>query len=255
MPILVKNPHSVLAALKTRPEAVLSIALPGGPDAGPVWKEVAELSRQKRVPTHRAEKEDFRPQSHSRGGEKEGRVGGAHAQIRDREPVSLQELFLPADSGGSDVWLALDQVQDPQNLGAIFRMAAFFGIKGILLTQDRSAALTGTVYDVSCGGVEYVPFSIEVNFQRAIEAAKKSNLWVLGTSEHAQEPYFRMNSDRNWLLVMGNEESGIRKLTEKSCDLMCTIPSASKAGVTSLNVSVATSVILSHLTKKIESSF
>ncbi len=248
MSVTVKNPHSILVALKKRPQDVQSVSLPGGNDAGEGWKEVADLARQNRIPAKRAEKEEFR--SHSPH-QKDGRVGGANAVIREKSAVSLEKLFENNSDEGYGVWLALDQVQDPQNVGAIFRMAAFFGVRGILMTQDRSAALGGTVYDVSCGGVECVPFAIEVNLQRALEAAKKADLWILGTSEHARDSFSKIQADRNWLVVVGNEESGIRKLTEKSCDQMCTVPTAPGAGVTSLNVSTATAVIISHLRTKI----
>jgi 23S rRNA (guanosine2251-2'-O)-methyltransferase len=145
------------------------------------------------------------------------------------------------------VWLALDSLQDPQNLGAIFRSASFFGVKGIIMTTERSAPMTSVVYDISCGGVESIPFVPVINLQRAFEKAKESGLWILGTSEHARDSVKKIESDRPWLLVVGNEEKGIRRLTEESCDMMCTIPTHSK-GVTSLNVSVATGILLSHLT-------
>jgi 23S rRNA (guanosine2251-2'-O)-methyltransferase len=140
----------------------------------------------------------------------------------------------------------LDSLQDPQNLGAIFRSASFFGVKGIIMTTERSAPMTSVVYDISCGGVESLPFVQAINLQRAFEKAKDAGLWILGTSEHAKESLKKIQNDRPWLVVVGNEEKGIRRLTEESCDIVCTIPGAGK-GVTSLNVSVATGVMLSHL--------
>ena len=105
-----------------------------------------------------------------------------------------------------------------------FRAAAFFGAQGILLTQERSAPLSAVVYDVASGGLEYVPFTLQINLQRAFEIAKDAGLWILGTSEHAKDGVDSIERDRPWLLVLGNEEKGMRRLTEESCDVLCKIP-------------------------------
>lgn len=113
------------------------------------------------------------------------------------------------------------------------------------MTSERSAPLTSAVYDVSCGGVEYVPHTEQVNLQRAFEVAKDSGLWILGTSEHAKENYLKLERDRPWLVVFGNEEKGMRRLTEESCDVLTGVQPT--GDVTSLNVSVAAGVLLSRL--------
>jgi 23S rRNA (guanosine2251-2'-O)-methyltransferase len=186
----------------------------------------------------------------SRSAPQEAKFGGresAHgALIKPKSPGALELLFSGIDENTRGVWLALDSLQDPQNIGAIFRSAAFFGIRGIILTTERSAPMTATVYDIASGGVEDIPHVPVINLQRAFEKAKDAGLWILGTSEHARESVKTLKNDRPWLLVMGNEEKGIRRLTEEACDMMCTIPGTGK-GVSSLNVSVATGVLLSHL--------
>ena len=166
--------------------------------------------------------------------------------IRPKNPVSLEKMFAGIDQDTRGLWLALDCLQDPQNVGAIFRSAGFFGVKGIVMTTERSAPMTAVTYDISCGGVEVVPFVQVVNLKQALDHAKEAGLWILGTSEHAKEPLSRVQKDRAWLMVMGNEEKGMRRLTEEACDVICTIPNAG-TGVGSLNVSVATGILLSHL--------
>ena len=144
------------------------------------------------------------------------RVSAAVAVVRKRQGVSLDELFAPAvESRGT--WLALDRLQDPHNVGAIFRSASFFGVRGVVLTRNQSAPLSGTVYDVASGGIEYVPFSVVSNLARALEQSRQSNLWVLGTSERAEEDLAEVDRERNWLVVIGNEEKGLRRLTLKNC--------------------------------------
>jgi 23S rRNA (guanosine2251-2'-O)-methyltransferase len=171
------------------------------------------------------------------------------AVVRERPSVSVEELFQNASqrNSGKGIWLALDHLQDPHNVGAVFRAAGFFGIQGIILTQDRSAPLTGIAYDVASGGIESVPFTLQTNLQQAFRLAKDAGMWVLGTSEHAHDPLSSIQQDRPWLVVLGNEEKGMRRLTEESCDLLCRIPGLGK--VTSLNVSVAAGVLMYQLSR------
>lgn len=175
-----------------------------------------------------------------------GRTGGGEALVKEHDGVSLAELFAdvdPAATGG--LWLALDHIQDPHNVGAIFRTAAFFGVKGIVLTRDRSAPLNATVCDVASGGIEYVPFSVEANLARALETAKQRGLWTLGAAEEATTDIAEIPRDRPWLLVLGNEQHGLRRLTRDKCDMTCRIPSRGPVG--SLNVSVAAGVLMASL--------
>lgn len=109
--------------------------------------------------------------------------------------------------------------------------------------------MNSAVYDVASGGVEHVPFSFQPNLSRAITQAKEKGLWVMGTSEHATETVREMDRERNWLIILGNEEKGIRSLTEKSCDVICQIPPASP--VNSLNVSVAAGIMMAAFTKSV----
>lgn len=238
-----KNPHSVLAALQTRPRDVSEIVMDarGGGDA---WDSVAQLAKKHgvRVTTGGRGKGPAKPE--------DGRAGVAEGVVKEREGISIEELFAdaPSRSEGKGLWLALDSLQDPHNVGAIFRTAAFFGVEGILLTQERSAPLTHTVYDIACGGVEHVPFTLQTNLQRGFEKAKDAGLWILGASEHANDDISTIDRDRPWLLVIGNEEKGMRRLTEESCDVLCKI--SPRGGVTSLNASVAASIFIAALTGK-----
>ena len=120
-------------------------------------------------------------------------------------------------------------------------------MQGIVVTRDRSAPLNGTVYDVAAGGVEHVPFTLVPNLARAIAAAKEAGVWVLGTSEHATDDVSQVDRGRPWLLVVGNEEKGLRRLTTEHCDAVCRITPLGE--VTSLNVSVATGILIATLSR------
>jgi len=235
------NPHSVLAALESRPRDVLEIhASRNTSNEG--WKQVLHSARERGIPVREPLPREAGNPRRSRDG---GRVGTTFAIVREKPGVSLEALFSPGVSRG--LWIALDQLQDPHNVGAVFRTAAFFGVQGILLTVDRSAPLSATVYDVASGGVESIPFTLQTNLAQGMEAAKKNHLWVLGSSEHATEDIDQIDRDRRWLLVVGNEEKGLRKLTQQRCDQLCRI--AGQGVIGSLNVSVATGILIASLSR------
>lgn len=242
MPTLtLKNPHSVLEALRFRPHDVLEVRVSRTGASG-AWQTVAQAAREVHVPLKTVNPPE-RVEAGFRGA---GRTAAAEAVVRERAPVDIRDLFADAATAARGVWLALDQLQDPQNVGAIFRTAAFFGIRGILLTRHKSAPLTAAAYDVASGGVEHVPFALVANLAQGLALAKETGLWVLGTSEHAPKSIWEVDRDRNWMVVLGNEEAGLRRLTAETCDELYRIPSA--GGVGSLNVSVAAGVVLAALT-------
>jgi 23S rRNA (guanosine2251-2'-O)-methyltransferase len=256
--VSLRNPHSILATFHARPQAVVDVRLPVGKPTE-AWREIEELARQHRVPVLQAATRDERRRGRSHRESSGGRGGEAEATIKECPEVPLEELFTnpPTQEGargesensrsnGHRLWLALDQIQDPHNVGAIFRAAAFFGVAGIIVTRDRSAPMNGTVYDVASGGIEAVPYANPSNLARALEAAKKAGLWVLGTSEHATKDLRDVDRGRSWVLVLGNEESGLRRLTAETCDELCRISPHGAVG--SLNVSVAAGVLMAALT-------
>jgi 23S rRNA (guanosine2251-2'-O)-methyltransferase len=245
VPIFIKNPHSILATLDKRAQDIIEIRLPTKM-AGDAWGQVKKEAEAVGIRTTlaQAQPETRRGPRETRGKQSPGRIGGAEAVVKEHDGLDPSALFSGVSNG---LWLALDTVQDPQNVGAIFRTAAFFGVRGILVTTDRSAPLSGTAYDVACGGIEYVPFSLVTNLSRTLDQAQAAGLWVLGTSEHADQDLQSVKADRPWLLILGNEETGIRRLTRDKCDTLCRI--SPKGSVTSLNVSAASAICISHLSQ------
>lgn len=235
--LTLRNPHSVLAAIEARPDDLVDVRLPDGRAHGS-WEAVAAAAHRMRRPVVSFDAEA------RKGGRDGGGRSGAEARVQERTPVYVEEMFGAPQAG--DLWIAFDEVQDPHNVGAIFRTAAFFGVRGIVMTDVRAAPLTSVVYDVASGGVEAVPFAIEKNLRRALQNAKDSGVWILGSSEHAKRDVSEVPRDRPWLLVLGNEESGLRRLTLETCDEVCQVAPRG-AAVTSLNVSVAAGVLIAAL--------
>jgi 23S rRNA (guanosine2251-2'-O)-methyltransferase len=232
----------VQAAITARPRDVLEVRLPPHRPST-AWQSVAELARAAGVAI-RTELQAV-PRKTDRGGKSE-RQSVASAIVRERTGVLSPELWADLAERPHGLWLALDCLQDPHNVGAIFRTAAFFGVRGIVLTTDRSAPMSSTVYDVAAGGVEAVPFAPVTNLAQTLRDAKQAGLWLLGSSEHATREVSEVPRDRPWLLVIGSEEHGLRRLTRELCDEVCRI--APRGPIATLNASVAAGVLMAALT-------
>jgi 23S rRNA (guanosine2251-2'-O)-methyltransferase len=243
-----RNPHSILAALQVRPSAVKSIAMSGAV-TGDAWAEVAAEARRNGTPVAATDQRSSGRQRRSgaaqRGSE---RTSAAFALVEPPSPIPLDLLWQPDDSGNPGLWLALDHVQDPQNLGAIFRLAGFFGVRGVVMLKDRSASLTSVACDVAAGGAEHVSFSVVANLAQAIEKAQQNEIWVAGTCERADSGLDSLQRDRHWMLVVGNEGAGLRRLTREKCDELISVPAIGP--VSSLNVATATAVCLALMTAR-----
>ncbi len=144
--------------------------------------------------------------------------------------------------------LVLDGVQDPRNLGACLRSAAAFCVDAVILPKDRSAALTATAEKVACGGAALVPIVTVTNIARTLKQCQEAGLWVVGLTGDADQSLDAIDLNIDVVLVMGNEGAGMRRLTEKHCDFLAKIPM--HGGVSSLNVSAATTVALYELARQ-----
>ncbi len=165
----------------------------------------------------------------------------------------LPEVSLAALAGRGDpprTLVALDGVEDPQNLGAIARVAEAAGATGLLVTRRRAPPLGPTVARASAGAIEWLPVARVVNLSRALEELKGLGFWVFGASPDAADDLFRLDSrvlrgDR--VLVLGAEGRGIRTGIDRVVDHRVRIPMAGRVG--SLNVSAAAAVVLFELAR------
>ncbi len=153
------------------------------------------------------------------------------------------------------ILLALDQIQDPQNLGAMLRTAECVGVEGVLIPEDRSVGITPAVCKAAAGAEEYLPVCKVTNLARALKAAKDAGFWVVGTtlpSETSASPNVQNALSFDWpaktLLVLGSEGEGMRRLTEKLCDFLIHLPLAGK--ISSLNVAATAAVCLFEMVRK-----
>ncbi|MCC2666584.1 MAG: rlmB [Gammaproteobacteria bacterium] len=151
-------------------------------------------------------------------------------------PVLLKNLTQPA------FLLILDGIQDPHNLGACLRSADAAGVTAVIAPKDKSVGLTPTVCKVASGAVESVPFIPVTNLARTLRFLKEQAIWVFGADDDAKQTVYQADLKVPLALVLGAEGDGMRRLTREHCDLLLRIPM--QGAVSSLNVSVATGVLL-----------
>lgn len=167
---------------------------------------------------------------------------GVVALVRAAEFLSIEDLFEPQHPGQPRLVLALDGVEDPQNLGALLRVADGAGVDGVVLTERRSAPLSPVAVKASAGAAEHLRIARVVNLVRALEELKEQNLWIIGLDERGESDYDQFDFTGNCVLVLGREGAGLHDLVKRTCDHLLSIPMA--GGVSSLNVSAAGAVVL-----------
>ncbi len=138
--------------------------------------------------------------------------------------------------------LALDGVEDPQNLGALLRTAEGAGVDGVVVTERRSAPLSPVAVKASAGAAEHVKIARVVNLVRALEELKQRDLWCIGLDERGTMDYDEFDFSVGCVLVLGREGAGLHDLVRRTCDHLLRIPMAGR--VHSLNVSAAGAVVL-----------
>jgi 23S rRNA (guanosine2251-2'-O)-methyltransferase len=168
---------------------------------------------------------------------------GLAFKVQPLEGVALEDI---AGEGG--VIVMLDQLTDPQNVGAIFRSALAFGAKGIVVQDRHSPALAGALAKASAGATERLPCARVTNLSRALETLADMGWRAVGLDGSAEQTLEEALDGRPTVLVMGSEGDGIRRLVAEHCDVLAKIPMP--GGFESLNVSNAAAVALYEASKK-----
>jgi 23S rRNA (guanosine2251-2'-O)-methyltransferase len=177
---------------------------------------------------------------------------GIAAQIAPHAYIELDELITKAFSTtDAPVIVVADGITDPHNLGAIIRTAEAIGAQGLVIPQRRASGITSTVMKVAAGALETFPVARVVNLSRAMDALKAANFWIYGTAVTGSVPLHTVEfvnpKDENKkpipiVLVVGSEGEGLSMLTQRSCDVLVSIPL--QGNTPSLNASVAAGMAL-----------
>lgn len=169
---------------------------------------------------------------------------GVAARVSDYPYVALEEILsVAAERGEPPFLLALDSLQDPQNVGSLLRTAEAVGVHGVILPERRAAAITPAVSRASAGAVEHLRVAQVTNLARTLEALKAQGVWVVGVEDHPRaQDYHRADLNIPLVIVLGSEGEGLRRLVMDKCDLLVRIPMRGR--INSLNVAVAGSLVL-----------
>lgn len=228
-----RNP--VIEALKSGRE-IEKIIVAKGSNQGSI-KKLIGMAKEKRVVVQQVSKSNLDSISQTDNHQ------GVIAFISAHDYCSLDDILnIAKERGESPFVIILDEIEDPHNLGAIMRTAECAGVHGIIIPKRRSVGLTSTVAKTSAGSIEYMSVARVTNVSMAIDKLKEKGLWIYGADMGGDEDYFKKDLKGAIGIVIGNEGKGISRLVKEKCDFLVKIPMKGK--VSSLNASVATSVIV-----------
>lgn len=228
--------NALLEVLKSSPRRVNKVFVDRDKRFGKIHEVVLEVRRQKIplvfVPRDKLAELDRNHQ-------------GAVALLSAKEFSSLEEIL---SSAPNPVLVLLDEVEDPQNLGAIMRSAEAAGADGVLLPERRSASLTDSVLSVSAGASEHLRVARGKNLAQTMDRLKESGFWLVGAEKDGQGLFYEFDYTTAVGLVLGSEGKGLRPLIRQKCDRVLSIPQRGR--VNSLNVASAASVFLFEVVRQ-----
>lgn len=226
--------HAVSAKLRHDPEAVLEIhvAAQRGDARARELLAKAEAANVRIIPTDTA-RLDGMAGTH--------RHQGVVAKIDPRHKV-LHLSDILEDLSENALFLVLDGVTDPHNLGACLRVADAAGVHAVIAPKDRAVGLNATAVKVASGAADTVPYIVVTNLARTLRELKDAGVWCIGAAGEATKDVYQIDQKGPVAWVLGAEGDGLRRLTRDTCDELARIPMY--GSVESLNVSVASGICL-----------
>ena len=232
-PLFGRNPVLELLRAESRRVDEIAILSEG---RGPALQELLTLARRRGV------KISYRTRDQLTAIAGTPHHQGVVARVAEAAYVPLGELLrIPGERGEPAFFLALDQVQDPRNLGAVLRTADATGVHGVVLPKHHSVGLTAAVAKSAMGGVEHVPVAREANLVQVLEVLKEESVWVMGAALRGGDPPWEVDLSGPLCLVLGGEGEGLRPLVARTCDRLLSLPM--RGSLSSLNVSAAAAAI------------
>ncbi|MDE0692734.1 MAG: 23S rRNA (guanosine(2251)-2'-O)-methyltransferase RlmB [Gammaproteobacteria bacterium] len=227
--------HAVRELIDADPARIRSLKVAAGRRA----PELAAIVTQARNASIRVDTVDRSALNRlAEGGSHQGILAECHA-VRPTSEAAFEERFATLSQ---PLLLALDHIEDPRNLGACLRSAEAAGVDAVLVPRRRSAPLSGVAAKAASGAMEHLTIVEVANLARRLDWLREQGVWVVGGDADGDVAYTDVPFDGAIAIVIGSEGKGLRRLTRERCDFLARIPLAGK--VASLNVSVATSILL-----------
>jgi len=228
-----KNP--VLEALRAGREIKRLLVLASAKPE-PRLDEILMLARERSIEVEDADRQRLDDITHTDSHQ------GVLAYVGRRRYWELGDLLDELAGEEAPMLLALDGIQDPQNLGSICRSAEAAGVAGMLLPRHRAAEVTPAVAKASAGAVEHLRVAIVSSLAQALERLKQEGYWTIGLAGEADLDYDSARYQGRIALVVGSEGKGLHRLVRERCDQLVRMPMLGR--VTSLNAAVAASIVL-----------
>jgi 23S rRNA (guanosine2251-2'-O)-methyltransferase len=210
---------------------------------GNIIEKIKVMAKRNRVPFVEVGKAKFRELV------SDTTTQGVVAVVGTKEYVELEDILAVAGQRGEPATiLILDEIEDPQNLGALIRTAECAGFHGVIIPKHHAASVNQTVAKTSAGASEHMPVAKVVNIAATLDELKQKGLWIVGTDGGADREYTEIEYDMPLAIVVGNEGKGIRQLVREKCDFLAKIPLHGK--VESLNASVAGALLMYEVVRQ-----
>ncbi|UQZ90795.1 23S rRNA (guanosine(2251)-2'-O)-methyltransferase RlmB [Deltaproteobacteria bacterium Smac51] len=229
--------NAVLAALNHRPRSCRTVMVAEGRHRNAALDEIFNLIRRHGL-GYRTVPRQALDRTYGRPGHQ-----GVVALFDRRDYLSFEDFLDTLPPEGPVMLLALDQVEDPGNLGALMRSALAFGAAGVIVPRERSAALTPTAVNAAAGAAEVLPLIRVVNLRRSLEVLQKCGFWLAAAEEDGETDLFSFEFPERLVMVLGSEGRGVSPNIKKTCDYLLAIPQE-RNHVASLNVSVAGAIFM-----------
>lgn len=227
--------HAVQALINSAPQRLKELLIFQGRHDQKIQK-IMDLAQQQGIRVHQVDKKTLDALC-------DGNHQGVVAKVNPGKALVEADLYpLLEAQPASSLVLVLDGVTDPHNLGACLRSADAAGAVAVVVPKDNSAGLTEVARKVASGAAESVPLVAVTNLARCLKKMQEMGFWVTGLAGEAEHSAYQTDLTGRRVIVMGAEGSGMRRLTRDTCDSLVSIPM--QGTVSSLNVSVATGIIL-----------
>ena len=233
--------HSVAALIKHRPEQVKELSVRSGKRSA-AQESLASLARDAGVQVIDVSSDLLNRRSGN------GVHQGVFAEALQRPEFGDSELEQVLANSTELLFLVLDSVEDPRNLGACLRVADGAGVDGVIIARSRGARLTPLVAKVASGAAESVPCYRVANLARTLKFMSDVGVQLVGAADEEAESLYDVETEKLTALVVGHEGSGLRQLTRQHCQQLASIPMLGT--VESLNLSVAAGVMLYEIQRK-----
>ncbi len=231
---LIVGLHSVRKALESGNRACEKLVVASGSPKNRIHP-ILDLARKKAIPVETLSPSVF--QKRYKDKNNQNLVG----YFAVRRSQNLEELLEVASQYKNPIVVILDEIQDPQNLGAVLRSAEVLGLQGAIIPNRRAAPLNATAAKCASGALEVLPVATVTNLVRAAEELKENGYWVVGLDTEGATDCGSFEFNYPLALVLGGEQKGIRPLLKKTCDATIKIPMQGQ--VESLNASAAAAIV------------